>query len=49
MGQAISIVVALGVDKDLGLVLEAPKGARMNDAVAVALKDRAVDVLGLGD
>src|SRR5215217_337642 len=32
-------MVAIGSDEDLGLVAQAAKGDRMNDAVAVALED----------
>src|SRR5262249_4618532 len=46
--QARPIMVALVIDKDLRLVLEAPEGARMDDAVAVALERRAHRMLGLG-
>src|SRR5947199_443604 len=41
-------MVALVIDKDLRLVLQPAKRARMDDAVAVALKRRAHRVLGLG-
>ena len=47
VGQAGPVMVALVIDEDLCLVLEAPEGARMDDAVAVALKRRAHLVLGL--
>ncbi|GEM_PF-1956321 len=33
-------MVALGVEEDLGLVLEPPEGLGVDDAVAVALVDR---------
>ena len=38
MGEPGAVVVALVEDEDLGLVLEAAEGARMDDAVAVALE-----------
>ena len=41
VGQARAVIVALVIDEDLGLVFEAPEGRRMDDAVAVALKNRA--------
>src|SRR3954451_18471468 len=41
VSQAGAIMVALVIDEDLGLVLEAPERGRMDDAVAVALKRRA--------
>src|SRR5438067_3502867 len=41
-------MVALMIGKDLRLVLQPAKRARMEDAVAVALKRRAHRVLGLG-
>ena len=48
MGQPRPIMVALMVDEDLGLVLEAPEGRRMDDAVPVALERAAARRLGLG-
>src|SRR5437868_4037195 len=48
VGQARPVMVALVIDKDLRLVLQPAKRARMEDAVAVALKRRAHRVLGLG-
>ena len=41
MGQTGPVVVALVVDEDLGLVLQAPEGGGMDDAVAIALKGGA--------
>ena len=38
MGEAGAEMIALVVDEDLGLVREAAKGGRMDDAVAVALE-----------
>ena len=38
MGQAGAEMVALVVDEDLGLVVEAAEGGRVDDAVAVALE-----------
>ena len=37
MGKAGAVIIALMLDKDLGLVLEPPKGRGMDDPVAVAL------------
>ena len=50
VGEAGAVVVALRGDEDLGLVLEPPKGLRMDDPVAVALKRRShrAVLLGLG-
>ena len=51
VGEPGPVVVALGGDEDLGLVLEAPEGLRVDDPVAVALErgaDRAVGLLGRG-
>ena len=47
--EARAVVVALVVDEDLGLVLEAPEGRAVDHAVAVALVARAQRVLGLRD
>ena len=38
MGEPDSVVVALRRDEDLGLVLEAAEGLRVNDAVAIQLE-----------
>src|SRR5215471_10792108 len=46
--QAGAVVVALVIDKDLGLVRQPAKRGRMDNPVAVALKRRAQRVLGLG-
>jgi len=48
VGQAGAVVVALVLDEDLGLVLEAAEGRGVDDPVAVALERRAVGALGLG-
>src|SRR5262249_27064310 len=40
-------MIALVIDKDLGLVGQPPKGSRMDNAVAVALKRRTHRMLGL--
>src|SRR5580698_7946851 len=47
--QSIAKVVRIAASEDLGLSLEAAKGAGMNDAVAVALKVVAVGMLRLGE
>ena len=39
--EACAVVVALRVDEDLGLVLQAPEGLAVDDPVAVALKRRS--------
>ena len=49
VGQAVSIVIAFVIDKDLGLVLQSTKRRRVNDAVAVALIGGPVSGLGLFD
>jgi hypothetical protein len=41
VGQADAEMVAVGRDEHLGLVAEAAEGDRMDDAIAVALKDVA--------
>src|SRR3546814_6589311 len=46
MGQARPVVVALVIDEDLRLVLQAAEGGRVDDPVAVALERRAVGRLG---
>ena len=48
VGQPGAVMVALVIDEDLGLVLQAAERGRMDDAVAVALKRRAHVVLRLG-
>jgi hypothetical protein len=45
--QARAVMITLGIDEDLRLVLEAPEGLRVNDAVAVALKRRSQAALFL--
>ena len=47
VGEAHPVVVALGGHEHLGLVLEPPERLGVDDAVAVALEDRADVVLGL--
>src|SRR3546814_8832997 len=47
-GQAGAAVVALVIDEDLGLVLQPPEGAGVDDAVAVALEAGAGRALRLG-
>ncbi len=47
VGQARPVVVALVVDEDLGLVLQAAEGRRVDDAVPVALKGSSQGMLGL--
>ena len=41
MGQPCAEMIALMIDEDLGLVLQAAKSGRMNDPVAIALKRRS--------
>src|SRR6266481_4378797 len=41
MGEAGAVVIAFVVDEDLGFVLQASKGSRMDDAVPVTLKRQA--------
>jgi hypothetical protein len=36
VGQPGAVEIALVVDKDLGLVLQAPKGTGMDDAVPIS-------------
>ena len=48
VGQPRAVVVTLVIDEDLGLVLESPEGATVNDAVAVALVSGTVTVSLLG-
>ncbi len=48
MGESGAVVVALVIYKDLGLVFEAAKRSRMNYPIAIALKDSANRMLGLG-
>ena len=45
--QARPVVVALVIDEDLGLVLEAAEGGAVDDAVAVALEREPKRMLGL--
>ncbi len=40
VGQAGPVVIAFVIDEDLGLVFQPTERGRMDDAVAVALKDR---------
>src|SRR5260221_6528766 len=46
--QPGAVMVALVIDEDLCLVLQAAEGGAMDDAVAVALEGRAGRGLGLG-
>src|SRR5208282_5205856 len=48
MSQPSAVVIALVIDKDLGFVFEASKRSRMDNAVAVARKDSANPMFGLG-
>jgi hypothetical protein len=48
VGEPGAVVVARRRDEDLGLVLEATKGGRVEDAVAVALEGRPERVRLLG-
>ena len=48
VGQPCSVVIALVIDEDLGLVGEPAEGRRMQDAVAVALVERARGARWLG-
>src|SRR6266566_2072790 len=47
MGQARTQMIAGPVQKNLCLVLEPAKGARMNDPCAITLKFRAIGMAGL--
>ena len=47
VGQPRAVMIALVIDEDLRLVLQAAERGRMNDAVAVALKRRARRMLRL--
>src|SRR5262249_38355327 len=49
VGQARPVVVALMVTEDLGLVLQSPERAGMDDAVAIALINRARRAFRLGN
>src|SRR5215210_4089329 len=42
VGEARAVVVALGRDEDLGLVLQAPEGLRVDNPVAIALERRTM-------
>ena len=48
MGEARAVMIALVMDEDLGLVLQAPEGRGMDDPVPVALENRAHGALRLG-
>ncbi len=48
VGEPRAVMVALVIDEDLGLVLQAAEGGGMDDAVAVALERRARRALRLG-
>src|SRR5690349_8016647 len=47
MRQPVAKVVGVAASEDLRLVLNAAKGARVDDAIAVALKGVAIGVFGL--
>ena len=44
VGEAGDVVIILGVDEDLGFVLETAEGLRMQNAIPVALKGRPVRI-----
>ena len=46
--QPRPVMIAFVIDEDLGLVLQATKGRRMDDPVAVALEHRTMRALRLG-
>jgi len=46
VGEPVAVVIAFVVDEDLRLVLEAAKGGRVNDPIAVPLIDGAIRVFG---
>src|SRR5215472_15099833 len=48
VGQAVAEVIGVAAGKNLGFVFEAPEGAGVDDAVAIALKGIAVRVRRLG-
>ena len=48
VGEAGPVVIPFGGDEDLGLVLQAAEGLRVDDPVAIALKRRAQRAVGLG-
>ena len=48
VGEPRAVMIALVIDEDLGLVLQAAERGRMDDAVAVALEAGAGRALGLG-
>jgi hypothetical protein len=49
VGEAGAVVVALRRDEDLGLVLEAPEGLGVKDAVAISLEGGAERIRRLPD
>src|SRR5438105_11563229 len=48
MGQPGAIIVTLMIDEHLGFVFKPAERCRMNDAVAVALKDGALRLMSFG-
>src|SRR6516165_3202724 len=48
VGEAVAEVIGVAASEDLSLVFEAAEGARVDDAVTVALKGVAVRVRRLG-
>ena len=48
VGEAGDVVIILGVDEDLGFVLETAEGLRMQNAIPVALKGRPVGIRVFG-
>ena len=49
VGEPRAVMIAFVIDEDLGLVFEATKGRRVEDAIAVALKDGPRRAFRLGD
>jgi len=41
MGKPRAVMIALGIDEDLGLVVQPPEGSGVQDAIAVTSKGRA--------
>ena len=48
VGQARTVIIALVINEDLGLILQLAERAGMNDPVAVALKDAPGQAFGFG-
>ncbi len=48
VGQPVAEMVGVAAGENLGLGFQPAKGARVDDAVAVALKIVAIGMLGLG-